>query len=258
MSIMFKEASSFNQNLCAWKDNFPYSNANEIFADSGCAYTSNPSSVTKGPFCASDCTNPSPNPSYQPSSSPIFAPTSSPSAFPSSNPSYLPSSNSKPSTVTSNPSSLPTYDPNSQPSPKPSTATLSNPSSVPTNKECLLSKDKDVIGRQFVKETSIYDFDINVCEGDINSNCGIYQEEKENVLQRTFYLGSFTKFVDETDTSITAIFQNGNYCSNHKPRNATVTFIMSDCKDCICDAYDIAFTEPAHCVYEFTVTLTDA
>jgi len=57
MKEMFKGATSFNQNLCAWKDNFPYSNANSLFKDSGCTLKGNPSSATQGPFCASTCTN---------------------------------------------------------------------------------------------------------------------------------------------------------------------------------------------------------
>jgi surface protein len=57
MCDMFNGATSFNQNLCSWQDNFSYNSACNIFQNSGCTYTSTPSSVTKGPFCASDCTN---------------------------------------------------------------------------------------------------------------------------------------------------------------------------------------------------------
>jgi len=53
MNKMFWEASSFNQNLCAWKDSFPYSNAIDIFLGSGCIIKGDPSSATQGPFCAS-------------------------------------------------------------------------------------------------------------------------------------------------------------------------------------------------------------
>jgi hypothetical protein len=56
MESMFKDASSFNQNLCAWKDNFPYDGATDIFVNSGCTFKGNPVSATQGPFCAS-CTN---------------------------------------------------------------------------------------------------------------------------------------------------------------------------------------------------------
>jgi surface protein len=55
MREMFTGATSFNQNVCAWKDNFPYNNAIGIFVDSGCTFTSNPSSAYQGPFCASYC-----------------------------------------------------------------------------------------------------------------------------------------------------------------------------------------------------------
>jgi surface protein len=61
MREMFKGASSFNGNLCAWKDSFPYSNAADIFADSGCTLKYNPSSAYQGPFCASYCDTISPS-----------------------------------------------------------------------------------------------------------------------------------------------------------------------------------------------------
>jgi hypothetical protein len=60
MSWMFWGATSFSQNLCAWKDNFPYSKAAYIFVNSGCSYKVTPSSATKGPFCASACNTTSP------------------------------------------------------------------------------------------------------------------------------------------------------------------------------------------------------
>jgi surface protein len=59
-SYMFKGATSFSQNLCNWQDNFPYSNADDIFVDSGCTYNGTPSPETKGPFCAAACNTISP------------------------------------------------------------------------------------------------------------------------------------------------------------------------------------------------------
>ena len=55
MSYMFNYASSFNQDLCSWQDNFPYNRAFGIFLDSGCTYQDTPTQVQNGPFCASDC-----------------------------------------------------------------------------------------------------------------------------------------------------------------------------------------------------------
>eukprot|EP00984_Skeletonema_dohrnii_P038942 scaffold42742_cov183-Skeletonema_dohrnii-CCMP3373.AAC.1 len=55
MREMFKGATSFNQNLCAWQDDFPYSDASGMFVDSGCTYKGDPSSTFKAPFCASTC-----------------------------------------------------------------------------------------------------------------------------------------------------------------------------------------------------------
>jgi hypothetical protein len=59
MRAMFEEASSFNQNLCAWRDKFPYSDMlfYYVFMGSGCAFQSDPAICDQGPFCASDCTN---------------------------------------------------------------------------------------------------------------------------------------------------------------------------------------------------------
>ena len=48
-------AFSFNQNLCAWRDDFPYQHADDVFSYSGCNITTKPQEDTKGPFCASDC-----------------------------------------------------------------------------------------------------------------------------------------------------------------------------------------------------------
>ena len=52
---MFFGATSFNQNLCAWGDKFPYDDADYIFMGSGCTFTGTPQKNEKGPFCASDC-----------------------------------------------------------------------------------------------------------------------------------------------------------------------------------------------------------
>ena len=74
MTAMFSGATLFNQNLCAWQDSFPYSNAENIFFNSGCTYQNTPTEDQKGPFCASDCQHL--RPSMSPSSS--SAPTTSP------------------------------------------------------------------------------------------------------------------------------------------------------------------------------------
>ena len=55
---MFKGATSFNQNLCAWSDSFPYGNADGIFEDTNCKIQDDPRRQFQGPFCASDCTEP--------------------------------------------------------------------------------------------------------------------------------------------------------------------------------------------------------
>jgi len=53
MSSMFQSAESFNQDLCHWGDEFPYSSASDIFAESGCTFQAQPSLDRQGPFCAS-------------------------------------------------------------------------------------------------------------------------------------------------------------------------------------------------------------
>ena len=53
---MFADADSFNQDLCSWQDSFPYNQAFNIFANSGCTYQDVPNESQKGPFCASNCT----------------------------------------------------------------------------------------------------------------------------------------------------------------------------------------------------------
>ncbi len=63
MDHMFQDASSFNQDLCEWADkNFPYDQALDIFADSGCTYQSTPRIEQGGPFCASTCIQDDKNP----------------------------------------------------------------------------------------------------------------------------------------------------------------------------------------------------
>ena len=58
MERMLYGATSFNQDLCAWGDKFPYDNADGIFAESGCNFRDTPQLVQRGPFCASNCTAP--------------------------------------------------------------------------------------------------------------------------------------------------------------------------------------------------------
>ena len=56
---MFTGATSFNQNLCAWKEKFPYGfeSSTEIFDNTACTYDARPRLRNEfgGPFCASDC-----------------------------------------------------------------------------------------------------------------------------------------------------------------------------------------------------------
>eukprot|EP00984_Skeletonema_dohrnii_P033082 scaffold28556_cov138-Skeletonema_dohrnii-CCMP3373.AAC.1 len=95
---MFFNASAFNQNLCAWKENFPYNDTSNIFVDSGCTFTTDPQSATKGPFCSDDCApsqQPSIEPSYKPSLKPSYDPSSKPSLTPSSTQSSSKSAKSK-------------------------------------------------------------------------------------------------------------------------------------------------------------------
>ena len=56
LDSMFKGARSFNQDLCKWKDKFPYDHAHNIFKGSMCSYADGPPlKKLGGPFCASDC-----------------------------------------------------------------------------------------------------------------------------------------------------------------------------------------------------------
>jgi len=78
MSYMFQYASSFNENLCSWRDDFPYNSAVDIFSGSNCTFTATPVEADDGPFCADDCVA-SVQPSMKPSSNPSVSmkPTSS-------------------------------------------------------------------------------------------------------------------------------------------------------------------------------------
>ena len=42
MEFMFQNATSFNQNLCSWKERFPYDDAVDIFEGSACTNTTTP------------------------------------------------------------------------------------------------------------------------------------------------------------------------------------------------------------------------
>ena len=57
MASMLENATSFDQDLCAWSDNFPYNSAGDIFTSSGCTYADEPKcdELKLGPFCASFC-----------------------------------------------------------------------------------------------------------------------------------------------------------------------------------------------------------
>ena len=55
MWSMFYGATAFSQDLCAWQDSFSYTNADDIFTNSGCTYQDTPREAQEGPFCASDC-----------------------------------------------------------------------------------------------------------------------------------------------------------------------------------------------------------
>ena len=56
MGWMFNGATSYNQDLGAWADRFPYDGfAANIFAGSGCTFQDDPQLDERGPFCASSC-----------------------------------------------------------------------------------------------------------------------------------------------------------------------------------------------------------
>jgi hypothetical protein len=94
---MFTLASSFNQNLCAWKDKFPYGfeTSEAIFDDTACTYTDRPrqSNEFGGPFCASDC-SPTESPTLKPTT---LAPTPPPTAVVTTVPQPVPQPTNEPS-----------------------------------------------------------------------------------------------------------------------------------------------------------------
>ena len=59
---MFYGATSFNQDLCAWRETFPYNAARYLgtFEKTACTFGETPQFAAKGPFCASDCGGPEP------------------------------------------------------------------------------------------------------------------------------------------------------------------------------------------------------
>jgi hypothetical protein len=76
----FKGAAFFNQDLCTWSTRLP-SNVvfQQTFAGTACISTSDPTSVTAGPYCAicpaiSPALSPQPSESPQPSPSPTVSP----------------------------------------------------------------------------------------------------------------------------------------------------------------------------------------
>ena len=54
---MFDGATSFNKDLCVWGEqaSFRYNRVDDMFVNSGCTYTADPTQANKGPFCASTC-----------------------------------------------------------------------------------------------------------------------------------------------------------------------------------------------------------
>ena len=89
MNWMFESTSSFNQDLCSWRDSFPYTNAFNIFTNSNCTYRDTPQEDQKGPFCASECgssSSISPTISLAPSTSQPTTEASSPQESPISSP----------------------------------------------------------------------------------------------------------------------------------------------------------------------------
>ena len=64
MDFMFNNATAFNQNLCHFGDNWPYSWMYSLFVGSGCPDTGDPWESANGPWCAvSNCPDPSTSPS---------------------------------------------------------------------------------------------------------------------------------------------------------------------------------------------------
>ena len=61
---MFLNATSFNHNLCTWRDHFPYGRAFKAFQYTNCTFKDDPELEQRGPFCASSCM------AYSPTSKP--------------------------------------------------------------------------------------------------------------------------------------------------------------------------------------------
>ena len=79
MVLMFSGAISFNQDLCSWQDSFPYTNTDDIFANSGCTYQDTSQLQGVQYFCASDCQSwPSMNPTSSTSPTETTSPTPGP------------------------------------------------------------------------------------------------------------------------------------------------------------------------------------
>ena len=57
MGYMFQGATAFNQNLCNFNSNWPYTNVTVMFDDSGCSDTNIPANGT-GPWCAASYCHP--------------------------------------------------------------------------------------------------------------------------------------------------------------------------------------------------------
>ena len=96
---MFSGANSFNQDLCSWGDDFPYTAARHIFYGSGCTFQDTPQLDQRGPFCASLCggTNVSVSsfpPTLTPSMSPMAGASSTATTTLSSQPTTTPNTSS--------------------------------------------------------------------------------------------------------------------------------------------------------------------
>ena len=73
MVLMFYEATAFNQDLCAWKDDIlTGTTTTSMFSYSGCTDDSDPTSTNVCQSC------PTPSPTLSPTTSPTLSPTQSP------------------------------------------------------------------------------------------------------------------------------------------------------------------------------------
>ena len=102
-----------------------------------------------------------------------------------------------------------------------------------------------------------YLISITMCEeGETNQECGVQMCETFGG-RRCYSLGSFSEYVDETSSSVDAVFQNGDLCGYGLQRSGKVCFWNRySCQNC--DAYELAVTETSPCEYKITVTLSDA